>query len=110
MNPYRLPSSSAPTGIAGKVLGFILAVVVGALALMFSAVLLVVLLVAGLILGGYFWWRTRTLRKQMREQMEALRRNAPPAGERVDPTPSARGNVFEGEAVRVDEPEGAPRG
>jgi hypothetical protein len=59
-----------------------------ALGLMFSVVLLAVAFVVGLGAFGYFWWRTRTLRA-------AMKSHAASAG--------TDGQVFEGEAVIVEE-------
>jgi uncharacterized protein (DUF58 family) len=53
---------------------------------MFSLVVLAVALVAGAALFGYFWWKTRTLRKAMRTM----------------PPHAADGSVIEGEAVVVE--------
>ena len=78
---------TATVGLAALVLG-----------LMFSAVFLIVLVVAGSILWGYFWWKTRVLRRQIREQMAAQAQQGftdPPRG------PAANGDVIEGESVRV---------
>lgn len=81
--------------------------IVGALALagvalMFSAVLLVFLLITGALAFAFVWWKTRELRKQMREQMK----NFPPRDTNMD-AEVFRGEVFKGEviegtAVRVD--------
>lgn len=67
------------------------ALVLGA-AFMFSLVFFAVLAIAGLIFWLYFMWKTRALRRQMREQQGA---QAP------GPTPPASGDIIEGEAVRV---------
>ena len=67
------------------------------LALMFSVVVIAVILVAGTITWGYLWWRTRELRKQMR--------NYPPPGMvregQMAENDVARGEVIEGEVIRV---------
>ena len=72
------------------------ALVLGA-AFMFSLVFFAVLAIAGLIFWLYFMWKTRALRRQMREQLDAERTvqasgpaSSPPAGD-----------IIEGEAVRV---------
>ncbi|TRZ66136.1 MAG: hypothetical protein D4S02_07395 [Rhodocyclaceae bacterium] len=74
-------------------LGKLLAAVAGALlliaALMFSLVILAVVAVAGTAVWGYFWWKTRNLRKAMQEH--------PPGGV-----------VIDGESSVVDEAE--PKG
>ena len=58
-----------------------------------------ILLAAGAIAGAYFWWKTRDLRKQMRE--------FPPGGVEIEAESfeeeASRGRVIEGEAVRVDD-------
>lgn len=70
----------------------ILTAVVGSLLLvagfLFSVVFLIVFVVLGATIVAYFWWRTRALRKHMREAQ---------AGD------AARGTVIDGEAVVVDE-------
>jgi len=51
------------------------------LALMFSVMLFAVVLTAGAVVWGYLWWKTRDLRKQMRDH--------PPGG-----------LIIEGEVIR----------
>lgn len=74
------------TGSEPGLLQKLLALVVGAtlliLGFMFSIVVLAVVAVLGIIGFGYFWWKTRALRKAMRER--------PPAA------------VFDQEAVIID--------
>ena len=95
-------SFNPPGGEKGP-LARVLTVIVGLLALaaafMFSLVVFAVLAVAGLLFWLYFWWKTRELRRQMREQLEN-QMNAP--GFDVPPTgPVSDGEVIEGEATRV---------
>ena len=60
------------------------------LGFMFSVVLLAVVAVLGLLVWGYLWWKTRKVRQAMAAN--------PPEG----------GQIFDGEAVVVEEPrEGA---
>jgi hypothetical protein len=59
------------------------------LGLMFSMVVLIGVVVVGLMVLGYLWWKTREIRRVMRQAQ------AP-----VDPHDGA---VIEGEAVVVDE-------
>lgn len=73
-------------------------------ALMFSAVLLTVLLIMLVIGGSIFWWKTRELRKQMKQH----RQNFPPSSgatkySDIFADAELKGQVIEGEAVRVDE-------
>jgi len=59
------------------------------LALMFSVVLFAVVVTVGLVAWGYLWWKTRNLRKQMRDN--------PPDG-----------LVIEGVVIREGEAEDIP--
>ena len=74
-----------------------LAFIIGAgflvLAFMFSLVALAVIAVAGLGLWGWLWWKTRAIRKQMREQMSE---QAPAASAARD------GFIIEGEVIREE--------
>ena len=68
------------------------------LALMFSVVVVAVFLAAGVIVWGYLWWKTRELRKQMR--------NYPPRNVAMEQEMAGddviRGEVIEGEAIVVE--------
>jgi O-antigen/teichoic acid export membrane protein len=55
-------------GVAGKVLGIALGAVLLVLTVTFSLALFAVLLSGVVLFGGYFWWKTRKLRKQMRKR------------------------------------------
>jgi biopolymer transport protein ExbB/TolQ len=85
-----------PKGFFSQVLTVIVGIVVLGAAFMFSLVFFAVVAVAGLILWLYFWWKTRALRQQIREQM-ARQAAEPP----VSSPAAAGGDVIEGEAVRV---------
>jgi O-antigen/teichoic acid export membrane protein len=67
-------------------------VLIGAIAI--SIVVFAVVLVVVLLFGLYLWWKTRNVRKQVREQMKAR-----------EPmhAPRAEGSVIEGEVIRKDE-------
>lgn len=81
----------APAGTPlGKALAFVTGAILLALGFMFSIVLVAVVAVVGLAVGVWFFWKTRHLRKAMREAA-AMR------------TPAPDGNVIEGEAVVVEE-------
>ncbi|MBS1228192.1 MAG: hypothetical protein H6R17_1469 [Proteobacteria bacterium] len=83
-----------PQGLVAQVLTVIGGALVLGAAFMFSLVFFAVLAIAGLIFWLYFMWKTRALRRQMREQLDAgARGSASP--------PSAAGDIIEGEAVRV---------
>lgn len=64
---------SAPMGILGKTLTTLLATSLLVVGFMFSVIALAVVAVFGLIGLGYFWWKTRALRRAIREQMAAAR-------------------------------------
>lgn len=74
----------APAGPLGKAVALIVGAILLVLGFVFSLVLLAIIAVAGLAAFGYFWWKTRELRKTMREQAPG-------------------GQVIEGEAVIVEE-------
>lgn len=67
-------------GILGKVVTMVAGVLLLAAAFMLSLLLFAVVAVVALGVLGYFWWKTRELRRQMREH---------PAG----------GRVIEGEVI-----------
>ena len=90
---YVLLAPSGTPGLLRKVAAFVAAVVLAGLVLMFSAVLLVILAVVGVSAWAYFWWKTRELRRQMRE--------FPPRDAAQDVRQEG-GEVFEGEVIRVN--------
>jgi uncharacterized protein YneF (UPF0154 family) len=67
-------------GMLGKLVAFVAGTALLTLAFVFSVVLLAALVTGGLVLFGYFWWKTRALRKRLREN--------PPGG-----------HVIEGEVI-----------
>ena len=82
-----------------RILAAILSALALGVALMFGLVFFVVLAVGGLIFWLYFWWKSRALRQQMRDQ--------PPLSpaDFVRPTENTptSGEIIEGEATRVPE-------
>ncbi|OUL83212.1 hypothetical protein [Paraburkholderia hospita] len=73
-----------------SVLAKVLAVVIGAALLVVgfavSLVMLAVVLGAGIAIGGFVWWKTRDLRKQLREQtMRAQEMHEQQVRERAGP-------------------------
>lgn len=79
-----------PTSLLGQILALVAAVVLLVLGFMFSVVLLAVFVVIGLTVGAWFFWKTRHMRKAMREA--GATRQAP-----------TEGNVIEGEVIIVEE-------
>jgi uncharacterized protein HemX len=74
-----------PPGPLAKLAAFVLSAAFMVLAFMFSLVALAVVAVLGLALGGWLWWKTRTLRKQMAQMREAqpVHNDRPTQNERV---------------------------
>jgi O-antigen/teichoic acid export membrane protein len=110
MNPQsdpfqaRMQFSRAPQSLLGKVLSLLLGATFLVLAVMFSVVALAVIAVAGVVFAGWFWWKTRALRKAMREgQMGQQAFNAGRANA-TNTTASTKATVIEGEFVREAPP------
>lgn len=80
----------APTGLLGKLFATLLTAALLVLGFMFSVVVLAVVAVLGVLGFGYFWWKTRALRRAIREQQMNPRQYTPD-------------NVIEGEATVVRE-------
>lgn len=94
---YQLNSSQSSSPLR-KLLALAATVAVMGVVLMFSAVLLVAILIVGTLGGAYLWWKTRELRKQMRDFQAQARALAESASNDA---------VFEGEVIRVvDSPKG----
>ena len=93
-HPCFAPFSHQPLGLPLTALKNILALLLGTvflvLGFLFSIVLLFVFVGLALAVWGFFWWKTRKLRREMREN--------PPGG-----------NVIEGEVIVVDESESASK-
>lgn len=90
------PPANSPSPLR-KIVGVIVTVAVAILALMFSAVFFAVITVVGLITWGYLWWKTREVRKQMRE---FAAQSQPEMREQS----ASNDEVFEGEVIRVFDP------
>lgn len=83
-NPKLMPP--AGSGLIGRLIGLLAGVLLLIAGVMFSLVILAVIAVAGLLAWSYFWWKTRKLRKAMRDH---------PSG----------GVVIDGEVIVVDDDE-----
>ncbi|HVS25819.1 MAG TPA: hypothetical protein VHE58_00670 [Burkholderiales bacterium] len=73
--------STNALGLLGKVLTFASGAVLLVVAFMFSLLVFAILVTGGLLVWGYLWWKTRELRRQMRERRPG-------------------GRVIEGETIR----------
>jgi len=82
-------------------MAFFVTVAMIGLALMFSMVALVVILVIGTIGGVYFWWKSREVRKQMRD----FSASGVAMGDEVVDAEFTRGEVIEGEVIHVTDPQ-----
>ena len=85
-----MSQAKPPTGPLGQIFALVAGLILLVLGFMFSVMLLAVFVAVGLTLGAWFFWKTRHLRKAMREA-GAMR------------NPPADGDVIEGEAVIVEE-------
>ena len=88
-----------PQGLVAQVLTVIGGALVLGVALMFSLVFFAVVAVAGLIQWLYLWWKTRALRRLMREQAARQMNGQSPDSQAAGP--DSGGEIIEGEAVRV---------
>jgi len=110
LGPGRRNRPPGSPGLLSRIVGIALGTVVIAASLLVSVVVFAVLIVVALIGGGYLWWRTRDLRRQVREQMQAAAEGRIPPGPggwpgRPDEAPGdGDGRVIEGDFIReVDE-------
>lgn len=92
-----------PQSVFGKLLTLVFGGAFLVLAFMFSLVALAIVAVGGLLLWGWLWWKTRAVRKLIREQgitPESMARSNVSSSES-----SGSGYIIEGEAIReTDEP------
>lgn len=86
-----------PKGFFGKLFAAIAAGGLLVLGLMFSVVIVAVAVVGGLLFWGVMWWKTRELRRRMREQMDNPMQT--PFGD----VPASGGRVIEGEVIRSEQ-------
>ncbi|MDD2699945.1 MAG: hypothetical protein PHH36_01780 [Sideroxydans sp.] len=94
---FVMPPPANPPSPLRKFVGVIVTVALAIITLMFSAVFFAVIAIIGLIAWAYIWWKTRTLRKQMREfagQSQSVMREQTASND----------EVFEGEVIRVLDP------
>lgn len=66
-----LQNTGSEAGLLQKLIALLVGAVLLILGFMFSVVVLAVVAVLGAIGFGYFWWKTRALRKAMRERPQA---------------------------------------
>ena len=99
---YRTSNTAVPaSGWFGKMLAVVLAGVALTAALVFSIIFFAILAAVALIGGGYLWWKTRALRRQLREQFAAAQARAANA--------HSQGDVIEGEFARAEQDRSSER-
>lgn len=91
---YEYLTSEKPPSLLRKVAALVVTATLIGLVLMFSVVLFAIIVVVGMIAWAYLWWKTRELRKQMRDFV-------PPPG--TEQEQKVDEEVFEGEVIRVVE-------
>lgn len=85
------PFPPRAAGPLKKLFTLVTGVILLGLGLMFSVVVLTGVVVVGLMVWAWLWWKTRNLRRAMREAQSA-----------AQPSPTG-GDIIEGEAVVFDE-------
>jgi hypothetical protein len=94
------PGARAPS-LWQRIVGGVAVVGVFALALTVSIALFAVVLTVGAIVWGYLWWKTRDLRRAMREHMNAHTADSGMRFDTTQPGPAdTRGVIIEGEVIR----------
>ena len=91
MENHSYTTTNSP-GILRKVAAFFVSAALIGLVLMFSVLIFVAVLTIGAMAWGYLWWKTRDLRKQMRNH---------PSGDGVIEGEVIEGEIIEGEVIRV---------
>lgn len=116
-SPYGFPprldqaaarARSALPGPIGRVLGVVAGTVVAIAALFVSVVAFAAVLVVGAVAGGWLWWKTRDVRRQLRGEMarmqQAMERGTPfePGSplNRAGRGGRAGGDVIDGDFIR----------
>jgi hypothetical protein len=93
-----------------RFIGAILGVAVIIAALFLSVFVFAGLLAVAVIAGGWFWWRTRRLRRQLRETIDrATQESIRQAQARANATAAdPAGKIIEGDFIRTKPPTDAP--
>ncbi|MDD2721692.1 MAG: hypothetical protein PHH47_10335 [Gallionella sp.] len=94
----RLLISQSPS-LMGRLVGLFITAALVVVGLMFSMVLLAVIATVGVLGFGYVWWKTRALRRQMR-QMQQQHAAAEQTFSDVFRNETYEGEIIEGEVVR----------
>ena len=98
---------TGPGGTVAKVLAVVAGAMVLIAAVFVSAVVFSAMLVVGAVGGGWFWWKTRDVRKRFRERMAQAREAAARGPHREAADSSV---VLDGDFIREATPEAETRG
>lgn len=100
-----MPRLGAPS-VFQRAAAVLIGMLVLAAGIIFSAAILVIVLAVGVVVFGYFWWKTRALRAAMKEAIKAQQAYRDGHGESgisgQSGAPQHGGQVIEGEAVVVE--------
>jgi|GEM_PF-4297400 len=92
-------------GAVGAVVGLVVLISVVIVGLMVSVVIIPIALVVAACIAGYLWYKTRDIRRELRNQMQTFRESDPAA--RVDgfgqPSRSPRGPIEQGKVIDGDD-------
>jgi len=90
-----------PPSLLQKIVAVLSTLALFAVSLMFSVVFFAIVLTLGAVAWGYLWWKTRAVRRQMRERAAAAGAAAGSAQRGRGPVDGAGGGmVIEGEVIR----------
>ena len=89
-------TSANPPSLLQKMLAIIVTAALVTLGLMFSAVLFAAILIVVVIGWAWMWWKTREVRRQMKQMHEQMR-------DFQERGANMERETFEGEVIRVDE-------
>ena len=86
---HTMSANRKPTSLPMKVVKVLLALIIDSLVLVLAAVLFIYIAIGAALVFGYFWWKTRSIRKQMQ------------SAQSQQSSPSTQdGLVIEGEVIR----------
>lgn len=93
------PLRPRSAGLLGRVLALIAGGMILVAGLFVSVLVFSLLLVVGVVAGGWFWWKTRDLRKDLRERMAQMQRMQ--AGRAPDdPVRDSAAEVLDGDFIQ----------
>jgi uncharacterized membrane protein len=87
-----------PGSLLSKAVALIVTALLIVFGLMFGAIILTIIATVGVIAFGYLWWKTRLLRKHLRQHNQTVRSAANDADAFKDEV--FKGEIIEGEVIR----------